>query len=74
MVMEAVLWDGDGGKAMNQTQLQALATYRTHKYCRCPECEMARAILRDMDGEKATPQDPRDGASPPLLQLWAELS
>jgi|WetSurMetagenome_2_1015567.scaffolds.fasta_scaffold1510218_1 hypothetical protein len=58
---------------MNQTQLQALAIYRTHKYCRCLECEMARAILRDMDGEEATPQVPWDGAPPALLPLGAEL-
>jgi hypothetical protein len=58
---------------MDQTQLQALAIYRTHKYCRCPECEMARAILRDMDGEGAALQVPWDSAPPALLPLGAEL-
>jgi hypothetical protein len=34
---------------MTQTQLRALAIYRNHKYCKCLECELARALLRDMD-------------------------
>ncbi len=51
-MMEAVPEDGDGGKAMNQTQLQALAIYRTHKHCQCQDCETARRVLKDYDAAK----------------------
>ena len=38
---------------MTREQLAALAVYRNHKYCRCPECEMARAVLKEMDRKGA---------------------
>jgi len=38
---------------MTQRELEALAVYRTHKYCRCQDCEMARVVLRDMDRKGA---------------------
>jgi hypothetical protein len=36
---------------MTQEQLAALAVYRTHKYCQCPECDKARAVLRERDSK-----------------------
>ena len=43
-------------RTMTREQLAALAVYRNHKYCSCPECQMARAVLREMDrkGAKST--------------------
>ena len=38
---------------MTQRELEALAVYRTHKDCRCEDCEMARVILSDMDRKGA---------------------
>jgi hypothetical protein len=46
---------------MIQRELEALAIYRTHKYCRCQDCEMARAVLRDMDREGAEHRVFQDG-------------
>ena len=40
-------------QTMTREQLAALAVYRNHKYCECPECEMARAVLREMDRKGA---------------------
>jgi hypothetical protein len=30
-------------------QLEALAIYRTHKHCECPDCEIARRALKEYD-------------------------
>ena len=45
-------------QTMTREQLAALAIYRTHKHCECPECEMARAILREMDRKGARSTNP----------------
>ena len=36
-------------QTMTREQLAALAVYRNHKHCGCPECEIARALLKEMD-------------------------
>ena len=51
--IKTVFQEGKGGGAMTQEQLAALAIYRNHKYCKCPECEMARIVLREMDWKNA---------------------
>jgi len=38
---------------MPREDREALAVYRTHKYCECPQCERARAILKEIDGKGA---------------------
>ena len=40
-------------QTMTREQLAALAVYRNHKHCECPECEMARAVLKEMDRKGA---------------------
>jgi hypothetical protein len=40
-------------QTMTREQLAALAVYRNHKHCECPECEMARAVLKEMDSKGA---------------------
>lgn len=34
---------------MNEEDLEALAVYRTHKYCKCKYCELARVVLQSLD-------------------------
>lgn len=34
---------------MTRQQLEALAVYRTHKYCVCKDCRIARQALAEMD-------------------------
>jgi hypothetical protein len=38
---------------MTWMQLEALAIYRTHKYCQCLHCRIARRILAGMDKKGA---------------------
>jgi hypothetical protein len=38
---------------MPQEEREALAVYRTHKHCKCPQCEKARAVLVKMDRKGA---------------------
>jgi hypothetical protein len=33
-------------------QLEALAIYRTHKHCECPDCEIARRALKEYDAAR----------------------
>jgi hypothetical protein len=37
---------------MIDRQLEALAVYRTHKMCKCPDCEIARRALKEYDAER----------------------
>jgi hypothetical protein len=46
---------------MQRRALEALAVYRTHKYCTCEYCVYARDVLRAMDRK-------RDEASKPDTQ------
>jgi len=42
---------------MTDRQLEALAIYRNHKHCRCPDCETARKALVEWDSRQAGPAD-----------------
>ena len=37
---------------MTPADLAALAIYRGHKMCACPDCERARQILKERDGRR----------------------
>lgn len=41
---------------MTEEELQALAVYRTHKYCCCSDCSEARRILRERDEHHIVPR------------------
>lgn len=50
---------------MTHQQLEALAVYRTHKYCVCKDCQTARVALRERDAgpfRKAEALRETDGA------------
>ena len=53
---------------MTRRELEALAVYRTHKHCRCEDCEMARVVLSDMDRKGAQ----RGVFSDDVPSLWEE--